>query len=138
MNDLDSSTQYSNGEKACKSGCRSTVPQELETESVCVQHFIVAIENECHLMRREAATELATNSRRREIHSYVKSTAMKLSEVATSSTRLSDDMKKKILTTFLTLMNLQESVDRSRTRPLLQRMPQKAVEPESLSAVVGG
>lgn len=136
MNDLDSTNRYQSGDKACKCGCRSAVPQELEAESVCVQHFIVSIETECHLMRREAATELATISRRREINSYVKATAMKLSEVATSNTRLSDDMKKKVLTTFLTLMNLQESVDRSRTRPLLQRVPQKSVEAEGMSAVL--
>ena len=138
MNDLDSNNRYQQAEKACKSGCRAAVPQELETESICVQHFILLIESECHLMRREAATELATITRRREINSYVKSTALKLSEVATSNTRLSDDMKKKVLTTFLTLMNLQESVDRSRTRPLLQRPPQKTVEPAGLTAALAG
>jgi hypothetical protein len=30
--------------------------------------------------------------------------------------RLSDELKKRILTTFLTLMNLQESIDRSANR----------------------
>jgi len=136
MNDLDSNNRLQQPEKSCKLGCRATVPQELEAESICVQHFIHSIENECLSMRREAATELATISRRREINSYVKSTALKLSEVATSNTRLSDDMKKKVLTTFLTLMNLQESVDRSRTRPLLQRTAQKPVEPVVLSAAL--
>ena len=136
MNDLDSNNRFQQAEKSCKLGCRSAVPQELEAESICVQHFIHSIENECLSMRREAATELATISRRREINSYVKSTALKLSEVATSNTRLSDDMKKKVLTTFLTLMNLQESVERSRTRPLLQRTPQKPVEQVVLSAAL--
>jgi hypothetical protein len=106
MNDLDRNNRSHQVEKSCKSGCRSAVPQEL-----------------------------ATITRRREINSYVKSTALKLSEVATSNTRLSDDMKKKVLTTFLTLMNLQESVDRSRTRPLLQRT-QKSVEPAGLTAAL--
>ncbi|HWF37355.1 MAG TPA: hypothetical protein VG322_02480 [Candidatus Acidoferrales bacterium] len=134
MNDFDND-RYHQPESACKSGCRAAVPKELEVESVCVQHFILSIESECQLMRREAATELATITRRREIDSYVKATALKLSEVATSNTRLSDDMKKKVLTTFLTLMNLQESVDRSRTRPLLQRR-QKPVEPAGLSTAL--
>lgn len=132
MNDQGSNL-YQQPDKSCKIGCRSAVPQELESESICVQHFILSIENECSVMRREAATELATISRRREINSYVKSTALKLSEVATSNTRLSDDLKKKVLTTFLTLMNLQESVDRSRTRPLLARPVQKSVDTAGLS-----
>jgi hypothetical protein len=129
MNDPDSNQLFHSDDKSCKTGCRAAVPQELENEKVCVQHFILSIESECSVMRREAATELATISRRREIDRYVKSTAVKLSEVATSNTRLSDDLKKKVLTTFLTLMNLQESVDRSRTRPLLSRSPQKTAEP---------
>jgi hypothetical protein len=134
MNDPDSNQLLQLEDKSCKNGCRSAVPQELENERVCVQHFILNIENECSVMRREAATELATISRRREIDRYVKTTAVKLSEVATSNTRLSDDLKKKVLTTFLTLMNLQESVDRSRTRPLLARSSQKAAEPTTAVA----
>jgi hypothetical protein len=134
MNDPDSNQLFQQNDKSCKTGCRSAVPQELENEKVCVQHFISNIENECSLMRREAAIELATISRRREIDRYVKSTALKLSEVATSNTRLSDDLKKKVLTTFLTLMNLQESVDRSRTRPLLPRSTPKVAEPTAAVA----
>ena len=134
MNDFGSSRPLD--EKACRAGCRSTVPEELESQNVCVQHFLLSIENECHLMRREAATGLASIGRRREINGYVKSTAMKLSEVATSNTRLSDEMKKKVLTAFLTLMNLQESVERSRTRPLVQQMAQKAAEAEGMTTVL--
>src|SRR5579864_4302151 len=84
MNDPDSNQLLQPDNKSCKTGCRSAVPQELENEKVCVQHFILNIENECGVMRREAATGLATISRRREIDCYVKSTAVKLSEVATS------------------------------------------------------
>jgi hypothetical protein len=69
--------------------------------------------------------ELATSNRRREIDSYVKATAFKLSDVATSSTALTDELKKRVLTTFLTLMNLQESLERSSSR-FRPRPPQRA------------
>jgi len=38
--------------------------------------------------------------------------------VATGRMRLSDELKKRILTTFLTLMNAQESLDRSANRSM--------------------
>jgi hypothetical protein len=121
---------HSNSEvsaNSCQRGCRSAVPQELQADSICVLHFIIGVEDACSDMRREAATERVTPSRRREIEAYVKATAMKLSEVATSNTRLSDDLKKRVLSTFLTLMNLQESVDRSRSRSFILRPPQHVV-----------
>lgn len=136
MNDLDSSSGAAN--KSCQRGCKAPVPQELAAESICVLHFIVSVESACHDMRREAAMDLTTPTRRREIESYVKTTALKLSDVATSSTRLPDDLKKRILTTLLTLMNLQESVDRSRTRPLAPRPPQRVLEPATMAATLRG
>jgi hypothetical protein len=41
---------------------------------------------------------------------------MELSRVATGSVRLPDELRRRVLTTFLTLMNLQESLDRSVNR----------------------
>ena len=41
---------------------------------------------------------------------------MKLTQVATGRMRLTDDYKKRILTSLLTLMNLQESLDRAANR----------------------
>ena len=97
----------------CCSGCKASVPSELQAEGVCLQHFILSIERDCADMRREAAMERLTSARKLEVHNYIKSTAMKLSDVTTGRTRLSDDLKKRVLTNFLTLMNLQESIDRS-------------------------
>jgi hypothetical protein len=113
---------------SCLQGCKASIPRELATEQICVQHYILGIENECSVMRREAAMEGANIARRREIESYIKTTALKLSDVATGSARLSDDMKKRVLTTMLTLMNLQESLDRSTARFVQIRPPQRAVE----------
>jgi hypothetical protein len=107
---------------SCQPGCSAAVPQELAVESVCIQHFILRIEQSCADMRREAAKERASQTRTREIEAYVKSTALKLSDVVTSKTRLSDDLKKRVLTTFLTLMNLQENIDRCNSRFLCPRL----------------
>jgi hypothetical protein len=121
----------------CRLGCIAPVPQELGAESLCAQHFILAIEQVCTDLRREAAMERASSARRLEIKHYVKTTAVKLSEVATGS-RLSDELKKRVLTTFLTLMNLQESVERSSTRFVQIRPPQRSVSPIAVATVVGG
>src|ERR1700690_2892157 len=117
-----------NSPRSCLLGCKASIPRELATEQICVQHYILGIENECSVMRREAAMEGANIARRREIESYIKTTALKLSDVATGSARLSDDLKKRVLTTMLTLMNLQESLDRSAARFVQIRPPQRAVE----------
>jgi len=135
MIEFDGSVQLPH--PSCHRGCEATVPQELKAESICVLHFILAIENACTTMRREAAMELATSSRRREIENYVKTTALKLSDVATSSTRLTDELKKRVLTTFLTLMNLQESLERSSSR-FRPRPLQRATTQMRLTALMRG
>lgn len=96
--------------------CQVPVPKELEAERVCVLHFILTTEHDCADLRRETAMGRSTAVRQTEIANYVKATALKLTEVATGRMRLSDELKKRILTTLLILMNLQESIDRSANR----------------------
>jgi len=96
--------------------CQLPVPQELETEVLCVQHFLTTVEHDCSDLRREIALGKTTPARHAEIADWVKSTANKLTIVAYGRLRLSDEFKKRILTTFLTLMNLHESLDRSANR----------------------
>jgi hypothetical protein len=96
--------------------CQVPVPQELQAERLCVLHFILGIEHDCAELRRETAMGKTSEARQSEIASYVKTTALRLTQVATGRLRLSDELKKRILTTFLTLMNLQESLDRSANR----------------------
>jgi len=136
MNDVGSRPETTS--LPCKAGCRAAVPRELESERVCVTHFILAIESGCHEMRRETATGFATPTRRCEIESYVKNTALKLSDVATSSTRLSDELKKRVLTTLLTLMNLQESLDRSVSRSVGPRPPQRVLDSARMAVALRG
>ncbi len=96
--------------------CQVPVPQELETELLCVQHFLLGIDHDCAELRRETAMGKTNSTRQSEIATYVQTTAMKLTQVATGRMRLSDEYKKRILTTFLTLMNLQESLERAANR----------------------
>jgi hypothetical protein len=98
--------------------CQVPVPEELVAERLCVVHFILGVEHDCADLRRETALGRTSPARQAEIASYVKATAMKLTEVATSRHRLTDELKKRILTTFLTLMNVQESLDRSANRSM--------------------
>ena len=109
--------------------CQVPVPQELNDEHLCVIHFIHGIDHDCADLRREVAQGKTSVERQFEIAAYVKTTAMKLTEVATGRLRLSDELKKRILTTFLTLMNLQESLDRSANRASLIRELRPAVMP---------
>ena len=101
---------------SCQPGCHTLVPTELLAEQLCVLHFLLSVEHTCSGMRRETVFGACGVGRRSEIGTYVKGTAEKLSRVAVISPPLADEMKKRVLTTFLTLMNLQESLDRSATR----------------------
>ena len=100
----------------CLRDCKAAVPPELSAENVCVHHFILSIEYACSDVRREMAVGSSTAGSLK-IQTYIKSTAIKLSEVATGKTRLSDDLKKRVLSNLLALMNLQESVNRSSVPP---------------------
>ena len=106
-----------NGQRlSCQPGCCAVVPEELEAEHLCVRHFLLSIERACSGMRRETVIGGCGAGRRSEIGVYVKGTAERLSRIAVISPSLTDEMKKRVLTTFLTLMNLQESLDRSTIR----------------------
>jgi hypothetical protein len=78
---------------------------------------MLSVERACAGMRRETVTGGPSATRQSEIGLYVRATAEKLSRVAVVGPPLSDEMKKRVLTTFLTLMNLQESLVRS-SRPI--------------------
>jgi hypothetical protein len=105
--------------------CQIPVPSEIGHQNLCMNHFLIEVERDCADLRREIAQGKTLVERQSEISSYVKSTAMKLTDVATSRLRLSDELKKRILTTLLTLMNLHESLDRSanRTTPVREMRP---------------
>jgi hypothetical protein len=97
----------------CVIGCQTPVPEELKSEGLCVRHFLVGTERVCSEMRHEAAASQLIPTRRTQIETYVATSAVKLACVGTGSLRLSDEMKKRVLTTFHTLMILRENLDRN-------------------------
>lgn len=106
--------------QCCTPGCGTLVPVELETEGLCVPHFLSSAEKACAEIRREAAAVESRVARRAEFGAYVAASAMKLALIGTGSSRISDEIKKRVLTTFLMLMILRENLDRP-ANPFLPR-----------------
>jgi hypothetical protein len=121
--------------QSCIRGCRAVVPDELQTERLCVAHFLSSVEKVCAEMRRETAAAYASATRQTEIANYVVTSGVRLAQVATGSARLSDPMKSRILTTFLTLMNLRESMDRAASRFAPERQAPRSGDALASAAV---
>ena len=98
------------------SGCKAGVPPALETERYCLLHFTLHLEEVCGQMRRETALGTANHSRQQEIIQYISGNGEILARVATSGVHLADEMKARVLSTFLTLINLRENLDRAALR----------------------
>src|SRR6059036_481154 len=97
-------------------GCKNDTPPALTEQRLCVLHFTLALETSCSEMRRETALGNAPQERQREIMKFITERGEILARVATSGLHLTDDLKARILSTFLTLMNLRENLDRSNMR----------------------
>ena len=98
------------------SGCKNDAPSALAEQKLCVLHFTLSLEAGCAEMRRETALGNASQERQREIMRFITEHGERLARVATSGLHLTDDLKARILSTFLTLMNLRENLDRSNMR----------------------
>ncbi len=97
-------------------GCKFVAPAALDSEKLCVLHFTLSVEQACAEMRRETALGKAPHARQIEIIQYIADHGELLARVATSGLHLADEMKARILNTFLTLMNLRENLDRAALR----------------------
>jgi hypothetical protein len=97
-------------------GCKNDVPPALTDQRLCVLHFTLSLEAGCADMRRETALGKAPQERQREIMRFITEHGERLARVATSGLHLTDDLKARILSTFLTLMNLRENLDRASMR----------------------
>src|SRR6266568_3481694 len=97
-------------------GCKIEVPAALDGHKLCVLHFTLSVETACAGMRRETVLGNAPHARQLEIISYISEKGEALARVATSGLHLADEMKARVLSTFLTLMNLRENLDRSPLR----------------------
>ena len=99
-------------------GCRVPVPTGLSVagEHLCVLHFTLSIEQECAEMRRETALGIASHERQVDFMEKIASRGELLVKVGTSGYSMSDELKARILSTILTLMNTRENMDRAAMR----------------------
>ena len=93
-------------------GCKAQMPAGLSAERMCILHFTLHIENECAEMRRETALGKANHERQVEFMKKIVGRGDTLVKVATSGFPMSDEIKARILSTLLTLMNCRENIDR--------------------------
>jgi hypothetical protein len=107
---------------ACgEKGCKGPVPGSLETVHLCVLHFTLKVEQDCAQMRRETVYGKTPHGRQVEIIRYIAEQGEMLARASTSGLHLADEMKARILNTFLTLMNLRENLDRAALRQPIGR-----------------
>ena len=102
--------------------CKNTVPGALESERLCILHFTLAVEQSCAEMRRETVLGHASRDRQLEIIHYISTHGELLARTATSGLHMPDEIKARVLNTFLTLMNLRENLDRSAMRQPIGRI----------------
>jgi hypothetical protein len=94
-------------------GCKGSVPAPLDSQAVCLHHYVLAVERCCAEMRRETVLGRAAHERQVEIIQYIGEQGELLARAATSGLHLADEMKARLLNTFLTLINLRENLDRA-------------------------
>ena len=111
------------GTRCQTAGCKNDTPPALAEHGVCLWHFPLALEAGCSAMRRETALGNTPHERQREIMRFITENGETLARVATSGLPLTDDLKARILSTFLTLMNLRENIDRASMRSSYGRLP---------------
>ena len=92
------------------------VPAGLSSEHMCILHFTLFIEQECADMRRESALGKNSHERHNEFMQRIANRGETLVKVATSGYTMSDEIKARILSTLLTLMNCRENIDRAMMR----------------------
>lgn len=83
---------------------------------MCILHFTLFIEQECGEMRRESALGTNPHERQVELMKRIAGRGETLVRVATSGFAMSDELKARILSTLLTLMNTRENMDRAAMR----------------------
>jgi hypothetical protein len=97
-------------------GCKVGVPSGLAAEHLCVLHFTLFIESECAEMRRETALGNTKHERQVEFMQKISARGEILVNTATSGFPMSDELKARVLSTLLTLMNTRENMDRAAMR----------------------
>jgi hypothetical protein len=102
-------------------GCKVEVPAELDSVGKCIMHFTLVIEDECATMRREVAHRISDQERQLEFGIRIADRGEVLVRVATSGYPMTDEIKARVLSTLLSLMNCRESIGRAADREATQR-----------------
>ena len=102
-------------------GCKGQVPNALDSVHLCMLHFTLQIEKDCAEMRRETVYGRTPHARQLEIIRFIAEHGEMLARASTSGLHMADEMKARILNTFLTLMNLRENLDRAALRQPIGR-----------------
>jgi hypothetical protein len=97
-------------------GCKASMPPELAEERLCILHFTLFVEQECADMRRETATSHTSYEHQMELYKKIASRGDLPVRVGTSGFTMTDEIKARILSTLLTLMNCRESMERAAMR----------------------
>lgn len=98
------------------SRCNGLVPSELDSVGLCILHYTMKVEQDCADLHRQIVLRGATLERRSEATVYIGECALLLARVS-SNLCLSDELKRRVLSTFLSLMNLREKIDRAESYP---------------------
>lgn len=114
-------------QQSCVCRCETSVPPELQSVGRCVAHFTLSIEQTCTELHREIVLRGVDAERQASVAGYISECAVLLARVS-CNLRLSDELKRRILSSFLCLMNLREKLDRvSSLRLVEQHSPASAV-----------
>ena len=105
------------GHQVCSHRCDLPVPVELDPVGLCVYHFTSSVERTCSEIHRQIALRGAAAERQAEVGKYIGECSLLLARVS-SNLCLSDELKRRILCTFLSLMNLRENLERAATSRL--------------------
>jgi len=97
-------------------GCKAAVPAGLTAEQMCILHFTLFVEQECNEMRRATALGQSSHELQAEFMQRIADRGEALVRVATSGVPMTDEIKARILSTLLTLMNCRENIDRAAMR----------------------
>jgi hypothetical protein len=89
------------------------MPTGLAAVQMCILHFTLFIEQECAEMRRETALAKPLHERQVAFMEKIADRGEMLVHVAMSGFPMSDELKARILSTLLTLMNCRENMDRA-------------------------
>ena len=92
------------------------MPVVLAADRLCVLHYTLFIEQECAEIRRETALGNASHERQVAFIDKIARHGESLVRIATGGFTMSDEIKARILSTLLTLMNCRENMDRAAMR----------------------